>query len=299
MPLSFPPFYAETGPGWRLAGSLIQLATEIHAADPAFTCLGTIGNAEHAAQGTASDHNPFIVGPDGLGIVRAIDIGGTDAQLRELRKILWNAYAETDNRLYEFGYIKGCSDNLINDWGLPFGTHIDTGDAGHLHISVTQRDGNNPSAAGYVAAIDDRRTWNIGAGVITGQGGGTPVPAPAPVPAGPKLHQGAAWPGPGLSFGPGDYFGPIDGPARSHGGYYPNEQPYIQILQQRLIVCGFVAGHSNPYDGWADGIYDIKGGGLNGPTSQAVTAFQHAHMPGTEFYGQCWSDDWHTLFNLQ
>lgn len=163
--------YAPAGPGWRLAGSLIVLAHELDAAyGDTLTCLGTVGDAAHAAENMASDHNPFIRDPrePSIGIVRAIDIGGPDILLRSIRVDIWNLYADLDPRLYEFGYAKGCSDNLINNWGVPFRTHVDTGDAGHLHVSVTQADGNHPSAAGYDPAIDSGNSW----GFLT-----TPVPS--------------------------------------------------------------------------------------------------------------------------
>ena len=50
-------------------------------------------------------------------------------------------------------------------------------------------------------------------------------------------------------------------------------------------------GHTNPDDGWADGIFGQ-------PTAEAVARFQHAEMPGTQFYGQVWPDDWKKLFSL-
>lgn len=177
--------YAASGPGWRLAGSLVTLAGEIQRAHPDLTCLGTLGNTAHQAEGYGSDHNPFIKGPDGLGIVRAIDIGGPDAELRALRQQLWALYAAQDSRVWEFGYMKGCSDNLINNWGLPFGTHIDTGDAGHLHISVTQVNGNSPSPSGYVAAIDSIAPWGVADPLHSTQGGtSTPINPPSTTPPG-------------------------------------------------------------------------------------------------------------------
>jgi hypothetical protein len=283
-----------SGAGWRLAGSLVQLGREIEAAHPDFTCLGTLGNAAHAAEGFGSDHNPFIKDPHtGVGVVRAIDIGGPDNALKQLRQVLWSLYAQQDDRVYRFGYMKGCSDNLINNWGLPFGTHIDTGDAGHLHISVTQANGNNPTAAGYVAALDDTRSWSIAAGVAA------QVAAAVPVTSSGAPHAGVAWPGPQLNFGPHDFFGNINGPAVSHGGAFPAEKPFVKLIQQRLIALGFVPGVSatDTDNDWADGIFDIQGNhSQTGPTTDAVVAFQRAHMPGTKFFGQVWSDDWATLF---
>jgi hypothetical protein len=116
----------------------------------------------------------------------------------------------------------------------------------------------------------------------------TPPPAPAPAPKPVAPYAGAPWP----SIIPrNQYFGDWHGPAASHGGYYQNEKQYVKMIQQRLIWFGFVPGHTNINDGWADGLFEA-------PTTAAVAAFQHAHMPGTQFYGQVWTDDWAKLFSL-
>lgn len=154
------------GSGWRLAGSLITLGGEIGQHYPTLTCLGTLGDSEHQAEGTASDHNPWIKDPHGVGVVRAIDVGGDQLLLKQLRQHLWSLYAMQDDRLFQAGYVKGCDDNLINDDGLPFGVHVDDGDADHLHISVTR------SGDAYVAAIDSTRTWGLGAQLL--DAGNTP-----------------------------------------------------------------------------------------------------------------------------
>ena len=118
-------------------------------------------------------------------------------------------------------------------------------------------------------------------------GGSTPDKPPAPTPTPPSggstgPHHGRGWP----SYMPrGHYFGDIHGPAKSHGGYYAAEKPDVKAIQQQLIWGGFVPGQTNPNSGWADGIFEQ-------PTTDAVTRFQHAHMPGTQYYGQVWSDDW-------
>lgn len=84
------------------------------------------------------------------------------------------------------------------------------------------------------------------------------------------------------------YFGLISGPENSHGGYYGGEQPYIRQIQRRLISKGYVTGITDIYSSWADGIFEQ-------PTADAVTRFQHAEMPGTQFYGQVWADDYAQL----
>ncbi len=261
--------YAAKGDGWRLAGSLVRLAEEIKSALPWATCLGTIGDQTHVAEGSSSDHNPFVKDPhSGLGIVRAIDIGGPDAKLKELRRHLWDLYAARDDRVFRYGYMKGCSDNQINNWGLPFGTHTDTGDAGHLHVSVTQADGNNPGADGYLAAIDDKRSWGIGKARPHPGHVGTPPPGPYP-------------------FHAPDHFGDIDGGRHSHGGDPRFDDAAViagvRWIQTRLNELGF-----GPLT--VDGRFTAS-------TISAVSAFQRRFRPGplTTLPGQVWADDWHTL----
>jgi hypothetical protein len=123
-------------------------------------------------------------------------------------------------------------------------------------------------------------------------GGSAPTP-PTPTPTPPSggatgPHNGRGWP----SYMPsGHYFGLITGPKKSHGGYYAAEKPDVKAIQQQLIWAGYVPGQTNINSGWADGIFEQ-------PTADAVTRFQHAHMPGTQYYGQCWSDDWSKLMHL-
>lgn len=146
----------------RLAGSLKRLAGEIALAYPQATFLGALGNQEHVTEGATSDHNPIVKDPYGWGVVRALDIGGPDAMLKEIRAHFWKMYAAKDARLWHYGYSKGTSDNQINNWPPAdiTGHHTDTGDAGHLHISVTQK--YYPSvAAGYIAAIDSEASWGL------------------------------------------------------------------------------------------------------------------------------------------
>ncbi|GAA2180035.1 hypothetical protein GCM10009785_09160 [Brooklawnia cerclae] len=62
----------------------------------------------------------------------------------------------------------------------------------------------------------------------------------------------------------------------------------IKIIQQRLIAKGYVLGVQDVNSSWADGIFEQ-------PTADAVTRFQQAEMPGTQFYGQVWVDDYAKL----
>lgn len=176
--------------------------------------------------------------------------------------------------------------------------YLDTLVAGSNLESIVWQDGNK------LASGADEDIVLLGGPIgshLEALGGNIPTPPPPPptppAPT-PKLWQGYPVPSV-IAKGTSNYFGDIDGNAHSLGGVNPSEQNLVRVLQQRLIVCGFVPGHTNPNDGWADGIFNIKGdGSLGGPTSDAVARFQHAYMPGTTFYGQCWWDDWTKLFNL-
>lgn len=156
------PYWSTSGKGWRLARSLIQLSNELEVAWPQLTRLGTIGDASHAAQGTSSDHNPFVTDPDGVGVVRAMDLGGDPEILLGLRAHLYSLGASAFPPLWPYGYLKG-PDSQGNAWPIGTGWNANTGDEGHLHISVTQPNGYRPvgGAAGYLPAIDSTQSWGI------------------------------------------------------------------------------------------------------------------------------------------
>ncbi|MDT4923749.1 MAG: hypothetical protein QOG01_1462 [Pseudonocardiales bacterium] len=97
---------------------------------------------------------------------------------------------------------------------------------------------------------------------------------------GPHLRR--PWPD---YMGEGDFFGLISGPDESHGGINAAEQSDVRAIQLRLQALGFAP--DTP--GWADGIFER-------PTKDAVTLWQRARMPGTEFFGEVWPDDWARLF---
>lgn len=80
-----------------------------------------------------------------------------------------------------------------------------------------------------------------------------------------------------------EYYGNIKGPAESHGGYYAKEQDDVRLIQNAINKKGY-----GPIS--VDGVFGNQ-------TEAAVARWQHAKMPGTQFYGQVWSDDWRALFS--
>lgn len=83
-----------------------------------------------------------------------------------------------------------------------------------------------------------------------------------------------------------EYFGDVNGPNESHGGYYPQERADVKAIQIRMQELGFAP--SDP--GWADGVWEQ-------PTTDAVAAWQRRDWSHTTtLYGQVWYDDWYHLF---
>jgi hypothetical protein len=254
-------FTSDFGDGVILAPCLQTLCAEIARTYPNAVNLGEIGDAKHQGEGFRSDHNPFIR-RNGNRYVRAIDIGGDKSIQQALFNFVQNLYERRDARVYPFGYVH--KDGVITTWGGT-GTHADPGDDGHLHISVTQRDGHNPSPDGWVAALDSRAPWGV-----ANSGSATP----------PSSH-GPAWPLP-----PGHFFGLISGPNESHGGFFASERPYVKRIQQRLQALGLAPKTPS----WADGTFGPQ-------TKDAVARWQHAKWAKqTTRFGEVWSDDWRRLF---
>lgn len=138
-----------------------------------------------------------------------------------------------------------------NNWvGVPYdGEAHDT----HVHFSGWADDDENASS------------WPV----VFAPSGSGPTP--------PRLHR--QWP---TYMRTGHYFGSIQGPPRSHGGYYERDQPDIAAIQSRLKTMGF-------YKDKVDGIFGPK-------TISAVAAWQHRFWPATNRYGEVWKDGWVNLF---
>lgn len=153
--------YVFAGPGWRTARALDTLAVEIQHRYPDLTCLGTIGDQAHVAEAAYSDHNPIVRDPKtGVGIVRAMDVGGNPAELKQLETLINALYNAGDPRLRQYGYTHMNGQITVWDNNPATVLHADPGDDGHLHISVTQA--SYPSTpGGYVSAIDSTTPWGV------------------------------------------------------------------------------------------------------------------------------------------
>ena len=117
-------------------------------------------------------------------------------------------------------------------------------------------------------------------------GGISPEPTLTPSPSKPILPANYPWPWPLIGA---HFFGDINGPMTSHGGYYKAEQKWVKAIQQALILAGFVPGITDPNSSWADGLFEKE-------TVEAVIRFQKAQRPNsTSRWGEFWSDDAETL----
>jgi hypothetical protein len=134
----------------KLAPALVTLIHQLEAAYPAQAWqtspqTGTIGDAAHAAEGSASDHNAWLDNT-----VRALDVaantpGGPDAEA--LFQMVNRMYAAQDARVWPNGY--AIYNGRITDWDNPGGFHTQDGDPHleHVHISVSQNPAGFNSAA--------------------------------------------------------------------------------------------------------------------------------------------------------
>lgn len=151
-------FTTDFGNNTILAPCLAALCAEIAVKYPDAVNLGEIGDASHRTEGYGSDHNPFIAHA-GKRYVRAIDIGGPDSIQSALFAFIMERYVQQDSRVFPYGYVH--RNNVITTWFGHGSTHTDPGDVGHLHISVTQKDGYNPRPSGWVAALDSTAPWGL------------------------------------------------------------------------------------------------------------------------------------------
>lgn len=112
------------------------------------------------------------------------------------------------------------------------------------------------------------------------------IPAP-PVPTPPNRPPRLPWP-----FASGHYVGDIKGPAKSHGGYYATERPFVRNVQQWFIYRGCVSGvpaSSWASNGWADGKFERP------YSTNAATEWHRRFYPGQPYPEQIWRDDYERL----
>lgn len=140
----------------------------------------------------------------------------------------------------------------------------------HVHLSFFRKHSNDRVAADKVLSVVRGVSWE------DYQAGTDPVPTPAPTtpPAS----------GNGFPLPAGHYYGDLNGPNESHGGYHVSEQDEIKAIQLKLIALGY-AGTTNP--AWADGLYEAE-------TIAAVKRFQAAN--GLTQDGRVGQATWTRLF---
>lgn len=256
--------------GWLLAPALVVLRDQINARYPnrSKASDGTIGDAAHAATGSDSDHNPWVV-IDGQPYVTAMDVTHDPVNGIDIDKFsdeLQVLCRDGGERRVKYVIANG----LLMDTRPQFQPYQWTQSSGHDHHV-------------HISVMDNRLLLDTSPWRIPSLGAWKPGPPPPP----PVRHVAPPWPLAGL---PGHFFGLITGPARSHGGApvsqggIPNEGEYVLQIQQALQHKGYAPN----VPGWADRKYEQ-------PTADAVARFQHREMPGTEFYGQVWADDWAKL----
>jgi hypothetical protein len=129
------------GGGNTLAVSLVTLIGQLSAAYPSTVWqnhvdTGTIGDATHQAEGSASDHNPWL-----YHTVRALDVANADPHgpdCEALFAMVNRMYAAKDSRVFPDGY--AIYRGRITDWDNPGKFHAQIGDQhnNHVHISVSQ-----------------------------------------------------------------------------------------------------------------------------------------------------------------
>jgi peptidoglycan hydrolase-like protein with peptidoglycan-binding domain len=147
---------------WRVAGALLTLREEIDDRwpDRERTSDGTIGDTAHQAQGSSSDHNPWVTDARGIGVVRALDVdagpglfpdrshdtvGDTVSEVvRGAGKNGHPALGDGSYVIYE-GKIASALSNPPWSWRK----HSGDAHESHPHISVGKRESAFDSKAGW------------------------------------------------------------------------------------------------------------------------------------------------------
>lgn len=92
-----------------------------------------------------------------------------------------------------------------------------------------------------------------------------------------KALTGPKWP-----LAPGNWFGPLTGPANCHGGFFPSERGNVHRIQLALQKAGCAPKTA----GWADGRWEQ-------PTTDAMRRWQHKTK--RRVTGRCNPSDWKAL----
>jgi hypothetical protein len=238
---------------WRLAGAIAVLGDEANAANPNRdkSSDGTIGDARHVAEGSDSDHNPWVV-VNGVGVVRArdIDVDGLDLATATERARQWAAAGRLP-QLTGGGYIilnRRITNEDFSGW------HAYTGPDPHIthaHFSVSLN----------AAQFDSRAPW----GIFAGTPPTPPAPAPAPPAPGPGGRPAYNWTGPDLTgAGPGlrGAAGPPDAPTQTNGPRMGRLHDFLRINYP--AYAGDLPDASSAEYGW----YGAK-------TAAALAEFAH------------------------
>lgn len=137
---------------WRNCNASLRLLDAVNALWPGRDKAsdGTIGDAAHASRD--SDHNPWIIDPQGIGVVRARDIDSDGIPADQVAETLRQMAAAGDTRLTGGGYVIFNRRITKPDWsGWAVYTGVDP-HTGHIHVSFSR------NAAGY----DSNAPWDLG-----------------------------------------------------------------------------------------------------------------------------------------
>ncbi|RJQ68159.1 peptidoglycan-binding protein [Pseudonocardiaceae bacterium YIM PH 21723] len=222
-PFDIAPVTRNGGPmaEWLLAPALETLRFQFNEQFPDRNKAsdGAIGDDAHRNQGSASDHNPWVV-LDGQAWVTALDITHDPDNGVDMNRFTDEMLEATRNG-GEYRLKYQIFRALIMDTRpgqRPFEWTPSFEHYGHAHFSVLD-----------TRALLDDQPWDL------------PMLAGTTKPA-----EG------GFRLRPGAYFGPLTGPVDSHGGATGWERDQVARIQRRLQELGYAPSH----EGWADGRFE-------------------------------------------